>query len=131
MIRLALNVSIIVLIAAVGPAVSVAQEQPGPAPVIHSGNTDIFFENADMTDLRAANYRDFDNFASENPPIVRALAHNPRLIRSENFTKSHPALADFLQSHPNFAGDFAKDPGNYVDMPLAVAASVKVSPIEQ
>jgi hypothetical protein len=130
--RLALSVSVIVLIvAAIGPAVSVAQDQAGPVPVIHSGNADIFFEHADMSDIRAANYRDFDQFASENPAIVRALAQNPRLISSENFTEGHPALADFLQSHPNFTSDFAKDPGNYVDMPLAVAASVKVHPIEQ
>jgi hypothetical protein len=130
--RLVLNVSAIVLIAAgVGPAVSVAQDQASTAPVIHSGNTDIVFENADMSDIRAANYRDFDQFAAENPEIVQALARNPRLITSENFAESRPALADFLRNHPDFATDFAKDPGNYVDMPLSVAASVKVNPIEQ
>jgi hypothetical protein len=107
-----------------------AQEETSSAAVIHQGNTDIVFENAGMSGLPSARYQAFDQLASEHPEIARALARNPRLIENESFVKSRPALADFLRTHPDVASDFAENPGNYVDMPLTVAASIKKNPIE-
>jgi hypothetical protein len=109
---------------------AVAQEEMSSVAVIHQGNTDIVFENAGMSGLPSARYQAFDQFASEHPEIARALARNPRLIESNSFVESHPALADFLRDHSDVASDFAENPGNYVDMPLAVAASIKKNPIE-
>jgi hypothetical protein len=112
-------------------AAAVAQEQAGNAAVIHSGNTDIVFEDAGVNGLPSSRYQVFDQFASEHPEIAKALAHNPRLIESESFADSHPALADFLRTHSDVASDFAENPGNYVDMPVTVAASIKNHPIDQ
>ena len=107
-----------------------AQEIANNAPVVHSGNTNIVFESAGMSGLPSARYQAFDQFASEHPDVGNALARNPRLITNDNFTQQHPALADFLRANPEVASDFAANPGNYVDMPLAVAASIKKHPIE-
>jgi len=107
-----------------------AQEETSSAAVIHQGNTDIVFENAGMSGLPSARYQAFDQFVLEHPEIANALARNPRLIEDESFAKNHPALADFLRTHPDVASDFAENPGNYVDMPVAVAASIKRNPIE-
>jgi hypothetical protein len=109
--------------------VAVAQEQASAPAVIHSGNTDIVFESAGTNGIPTDRYQAFDQFATEHPADVRALAHNPRLIKNESFIKKHAALADFLRAHPDVASDFAENPGNYVDMPVAVAASIKKNPI--
>jgi hypothetical protein len=109
----------------------VAQEQPANGPaVVHHGNIDIIFENASMRGLPTARYEAFDQFVLEHPEIGKALARNPRLIANESFLNSHPALRDFLRIHPDLASDFAENPGNYVDMPVAVAESIKNNPIE-
>jgi hypothetical protein len=118
------------MVAGVRVTAAVAQEETGSNVAIHHGNTDIIFENAGTKDLPTARYQAFDQFAADHPEIARALAHNPRLIAHEGFIRSHPALADFLRSHPDVENDFAKNPGNYVDMPLTVAASIKEHPIE-
>jgi len=128
------SVSIIIAIALIAGGVwlgtAMAQEETSSAGVIHQANGDIVFENAGMIGLPSARYQAFDQFAGEHPEITTALARNPRLIENDSFINSHPALADFLRTHPDVEGDFAKNPGNYVDMPLAVAASVKNNPIE-
>ena len=128
--RLALTIIAAILIT-VGTCigVAVAQEEAGGAATIHSGNTDIVFERAGTNGLPTERYQAFDQFASEHPEDARALTHNPRLIKDESFIKSHAALADFLRAHPDVASDFAENPGNYVDMPVAVAASIKRNPI--
>ena len=128
--RLVSLIFVTTLIAA-GPwvAAAVAQEEAGGAAVIHRGNTDIVFENAGMSGLPFERYQAFDQFASEHPEIAKTLARNPRLIKDENFAKSHAVLADFLRAHPDVASDFAENPGNYVDMPVAIAASIKKKPI--
>ena len=110
---------------------AVAQDETSNAAIIHRGNTDIIFDNAGTSGLPAARYQAFDQFASDHPGIAKALARNPRLIENETFAKNHPAWADFLRTHSDVASDFAKNPGNYVDMPVAVAASIKHHPIEQ
>jgi hypothetical protein len=107
-----------------------AQDAAGNAAVIHSANTDIIFEHAGMKGLPSARYQAFDEFATEHPQIARALARNPRLIENESFVRNYPAWSDFLRTHPDVAHDFAENPGNYVDMPLTVAASIKKNPIE-
>jgi len=104
---------------------AMAQEEMSSAAVIHRANSDIVFENAGTNGLPSAQYQAFDRFAAEHPEIVKALARNPRLIDNDSFATSHPALADFLRTHPDVASDFAKNPGNYVDMPLAVASDQK------
>ncbi|MBV8054523.1 MAG: hypothetical protein JO071_04700 [Deltaproteobacteria bacterium] len=111
-------------------AAAVAQEETSSDTVIHRGNTNIFFENAGTSGLASVRYQAFDQFASEHPRIAEALARNPRLIENESYIKSHPALADFLRTHYDVSSDFAENPGNYVDMPLTVAASIKKYPIE-
>ena len=118
------------IVGGVSLGAAVAQEETSSAAVIHQGNTDIVFENAGMSGLPSARYQAFDQFASEHPEIAQALARNPRLIENESFVRSHPALADFLRTHSDVASDFAENPGNYVDMPIAVAASIKNNPIE-
>jgi hypothetical protein len=118
------------MVAGAQVATAVAQEETSSNAVVHHGNTDIIFENAGTSGLPSARYQAFDQFASDHPEIARALARNPRLIANERFIQSHPALADFQRTHSDFANDFAENPGNYVDMPLAVAASVKGHPIE-
>jgi hypothetical protein len=130
-IRLVSVIFATILIAAgawAGTAVAQAAAGAGGA-VIHSGNTDIVFESAGTNGLPMDRYQAFEQFASAHPDIARALAHNPRLIKSESFAKSHAALAEFKQAHPDVASDFAENPGNYVDMPVAVAASIKKNPI--
>lgn len=109
---------------------AVAQEEAGGGGVvIHRGNTDIVFESAGTQGLSLERYQAFDRFDSEHPGIAKALARNPRLIKDESFAKNHAALADFLRAHPDVASDFAENPGNYVDMPVAVAAAIKKRPI--
>ena len=109
---------------------AMAQEAAGAGgAVIHSGNTDIVFQSAGTNGLPMDHYQAFGEFASAHPDIAKALTRNPRLIRSESFAKSHPALAEFKQAHADVAADFAENPGNYVDMPVAVAASIKKNPI--
>jgi hypothetical protein len=109
---------------------ALAQEEVSSAAVIHRGNTYIVFDKAGESGLPSARYQAFDQFALDHPEIAKALARNPRLIEDESFTNSHPTLADFLRTHSDIASDFAENPGNYVDMPLAVAASIKKNPIE-
>ena len=128
--RLVLIIFAIMLIAGGSLGAAEAQEETSSAAVIHQGNTDIVFENAGMSGLPSARYQAFDQFVLEHPEIANALARNPRLIEDESFAKNHPALADFLRTHPDVASDFAENPGNYVDMPVAVAASIKRNPIE-
>jgi hypothetical protein len=106
------------------------QEGTASNTVVHHGNTNIFFEKAGMNGLPSARYQAFEQFAAENPEIAHALTRNPRLIANENFIQSHPALADFVRANPDFTTAFAENPGNFVDMPLAVASSVKHHPIE-
>jgi hypothetical protein len=76
-----------------------------------------------------ADYQAFDEFTLEHPEIAKALERNPRLINDKSFIQSHISFADFLRTHPNVANDFAENPGNYLDMPVAVAASIKKRPI--
>lgn len=129
--RLALLVVASLLIAAWGwQGGASAQEPSGGGAVIHSGNTDIVFESAGTQGLPMERYQAFDQFASDHPDVARALTHNPRLIKSESFAKKHPSLAEFEQAHPEVASDFAENPGNYVDMPVAVAAELKKKPME-
>jgi hypothetical protein len=122
--------AIMLMVAGARVTAAVAQEETSSNAVIHSGNTDIVFENAGISGLPSANYQAFDQFAADHPEIANALARNPRLIAHESFIQSHPALADFLNTHADVENDFAKNPGNYVDMPLTVAASIKAHPIE-
>jgi hypothetical protein len=130
--RLVLTIFVIMLmVTGAQVAAALAQEGTPNDAVVHSGNTDIVFEDAGTSDLPSASYQAFDQFASQHPEITKALAQNPRLIADESFTQSHPALEDFLRTHSDVASDFAENPGNYVDMPLAVAASVKKHPIER
>ncbi len=110
-----------------------AQEELGggsSAHVIHQGNTYIIFESAGTVGLPTERYRAFDEFESEHPDIVEALTKNPRLVADEHYLRAHPALEDFFQKHPDVRTDFANNPGNYVEMPLAVSAAVKQRPIE-
>jgi hypothetical protein len=123
--------AIMLMVAGAWVAPTAAQEETSSAAVIHRGNTDIVFENAGMSGLPAARYNAFDRFISEHPEIANDLARNPRLVENESFARSHPALADFLRNHSDIARDFAENPGNYVDMPVAVAASIKKNPIER
>ncbi len=123
--------AVTLMVAGTRVAVAIAQEEASNNAVVHSGNTYIIFKNASNSDLPSARYQAFDQFAAENPQIVKQLAHNPRLIEDESFIRHHPALADFLRTHSDMASDFAENPGNYVDMPLAVAASLKRHPIER
>ena len=109
---------------------AMAQEEMSSAAVIHQANGEIVFENAGTSGLPSARYQAFDRFAAEHPEIAKALARNPRLIDNDSFVSSHPALASFLRTYPDVASDFAENPGNYVDMPLAVAASIKRNSIE-
>jgi hypothetical protein len=122
--------AIMLMIAGARVTAAVAQEETSSNAVIHHGNTNIIFENAGTNGLPSARYQAFDQFASDHPEIAKALARNPRLIAHERFIQSHPALADFLRTHPDVENDFAKNPGNYVDMPLTVAASIKEHPIQ-
>ncbi len=110
---------------------AMAQERMSGGTIIHRRNTDIVFENAGISNLPSARYQAFDQFASEHPEIARTLAHNPRLIEDETFINRHPRLADFLRTHSGTASDFAENPGNYVNMPLTVEASIKKHPIER
>jgi hypothetical protein len=108
----------------------IAQETAGGGPVvIHRGNTDIIFESAGTKGLSQADYQAFDQFGLEHPEIVKALERNPRLINDKSFIKSQAPFANFLHTHPGVVADFAENPGNYVDMPVAVAASIKKRPI--
>ena len=129
--RLVLIIYAVILVVA-GACVSIAaaQEETRGAAVIQHGNMSIIFENAGTSGLPSARYQAFDQFALEHPEIAGALARNPRLIGNESFVESHPALADFLRAHPDLMTDFAENPGNYVDMPLTVAESIKNNPIE-
>jgi hypothetical protein len=127
---LVLIIYAVILVVAGGVSVAAAQEETRGAAVIQHGNTSIIFENAGTRGLPSARYQAFDQFALEHPEIAEALARNPRLIGDESFVESHPALADFLRAHPDLVTDFAENPGNYVDMPLAVAESIKNNPIE-
>jgi hypothetical protein len=106
------------------------EETSSSAAMIHSSNTDVVFEKAGMSGLPSASYQAFDQFVSEHPEVANALARNPRLIEDDSFVNGHPALADFLRTHSDVARDFAENPGNYVDMPVVVAASIKKHPIE-
>ena len=125
-----ISFAIMLMVAGVQVTVAAAQEGTTSDAVIHQGNTNIFFENAGMNGLPAARYQAFEQFAAEHPEIVGALTRNPRLIANESFIQSHPALADFTRTNPDFTTAFAENPGNFVDMPLAVASSVKHHPIE-
>ena len=108
----------------------VAQEKAQDAlGVVHRDDMDIIFEPVGTHGLSKADYQAFDEFASEHPEIAKALERDPRLINDKNFVQSHISFADFLRTHPNVATDFAENPGNYVEMPVAVAASVKKTPI--
>jgi len=127
--RLVLMIVALIVAGALATA-TMAQDSASSAAVIHRGNTDIVFETAGMSGLPSARYQAFDQFASEHPEIAKALAGNPRLIENESFARSHPEWADFLRTHSDVASDFAENPGNYVDMPAAVAASIKKNPIE-
>jgi len=128
--RLALMVLASLLITAGGwVGRAFAQEAAGGGAVIHSGNTDIDFESAGTQGLPMERYQAFDQFASEHPEIAKALAHNPRLIKSESFAKKHAALADFERAHPEVASDFAENPGDYVEMPVGVETSIKKRPM--
>jgi hypothetical protein len=133
-VRSASMVLAIILVAS-GPLTKAAcaQEEPtggSSAHVIHQGNTYIIFERAGTVGLPMERYRAFDEFAAEHPDIVEALTKNPRIMTDEHYLKAHPALEGFFQKHPDVRTDFANNPGNYVDMPLAVAAALKQRPIE-
>ena len=135
-VRLVL-ISFAIMLMVAGVQITAAAAQEGPTQegttnnvAINQGNTHIFFEKAGMNGLPTAQYQAFEQFAAENPEIVHALTRNPRLIANERFIQSHPALAEFMRTHSDFATAFAENPGNFVDMPLSVASSVKHRPIE-
>jgi hypothetical protein len=75
---------------------------------------EIFSGGASTTDLNLNGYRAFDQFARENPQIVRQLHRNPRLINDPSYARRHPEFADFLKTHPAVAEDLAENPGNYL-----------------
>lgn len=87
---------------------------PMSSALAQEPKVEISSAGAPSSDLPVAEYKAFDQFSSKHPEITRALTHNPRLINSEKFRASHPALGAFIKDHPNFPEVFASNPGNFV-----------------
>jgi hypothetical protein len=86
---------------------SSAQEGNSSAPAeIHNRNTNIVFEPMGTKGLPVDQYKAFEQFAQQNPAIVKALTKNPALIRSKSFLKQNATLGDFLRVHPEVMADF-------------------------
>lgn len=86
-----------------------ASETTSAAPQV-----EIYSGGAPTTDLNMSGYEAFDQFAQENPQIIRQLHRNPRLVNNPSYAQRHPEFAEFLKEHPKVAEDLAENPGNYL-----------------
>ena len=103
-----------------------ALAQEAQPRVIHNGNVDIVVEGATTEDLNIAQYKAFDQFASEHQDIAQRLRQKPKLVDSQKFVGEHPELAQFMNQHPDWRSDFEMNPGNY----LALAPGVEKANVE-
>jgi phage-related protein len=55
-----------------------------------------------------------DQFLDSHPEIAEQLRKDPRLIKSEEFSKTHPALQEFLQQHPGIREEFSENPNAFM-----------------
>ena len=97
-----------------------------PVPrVVHSGHLDILVVENATGDLNLSGYRAFQQFADEHPQIAGALGNKPTLIYNRSYLEKHPALARFLEEHPDIRADFSANPRNYAVGAQARAESYK------
>ena len=57
-----------------------------------------------------------DMFLEKNPDIAMTLRNHPELINDRNYQHNHPALVEFLKTHPKAKADFLNNP-NQVSAP--------------
>jgi phage-related protein len=55
-----------------------------------------------------------DQFLDSHPEIAEQLRKDPRLIKNDDFTKTHPALQEFLQQHPGIREEFSENPNGFM-----------------
>ncbi len=55
-----------------------------------------------------------DQFLDSHPEIAEQLRKDPRLIKNDEFTKTHPALQEFLQQHPGIREEFSENPNGFM-----------------
>ncbi|MBF6567634.1 MAG: hypothetical protein IVW54_02010 [Candidatus Binataceae bacterium] len=76
--------------------------------------TIISYGGAPLSSPEQKGYQHWDEFAQENPQVVRQLSFNPRLINDPDYARNHPEFEQFLKDNPKVAEDLAEHPGNYM-----------------
>jgi hypothetical protein len=76
--------------------------------------TIIAWGSAQLSAPERQGYQHWDEFAQNNPQIVRQLSFNPRLINDPDYARNHPEFEQFLKDNPKVAEDLAEHPGNYM-----------------
>jgi phage-related protein len=65
-------------------------------------------------DVMHAQLARMDQFLDGHPEIAEQLRKDPGLMKSDEFTKNHPALQEFLQQHPGIREEFAENPNAFM-----------------
>jgi phage-related protein len=65
-------------------------------------------------DVMHAQLARMDQFLDSHPEIGEQLRKDPGLMKSDEFTKNHPALQEFLQQHPGIREEFAENPNAFM-----------------
>ena len=79
--------------------------------------------------VRAANKLTIDevatlqDFLKAHPAIAKQIEANPALIEDKSYMSSNPALAEFLQTHPELAGAWRNSPNSAMTDLTRLAAS--------
>jgi hypothetical protein len=75
---------------------------------------DIEFQKARLDASWANLLRSWGDVIAADPSVVHRIARSPALLRNQSFLEQHPALRDFVASHPDFPDQFTSNPGNFV-----------------
>jgi hypothetical protein len=99
------------------PAPSQGSAGGGVLGSVTNGNTTITFMAANTGDINMTGLTTWDEFATANPSIARALAFRPSLMNDSGFLNKHPQLKAFFQEHPEVRDAMAANPGNFNAIP--------------
>jgi len=92
-------------------------DQPGTAAqakAVQQGNTTIFFDPTNASNIDAQRLRTWGEFADGHPRVAKELAYNSSLMNDHAYLSKHPELGAFFQMHPRLKEAMEKNPGNFV-----------------
>jgi hypothetical protein len=65
-------------------------------------------------DITRGELVNMDGFMDSHPEIAEQLQKDPSLIKNKEFVENHPALEQFLKTHPGVREEFTENPNAFM-----------------